>query len=113
MKKIILFFIVVVGSVFVSCESNTYGDISVVTNPTYAANIGPIVKGSCTGCHAGGGQYPNLENYAEVKEATLNGNLMCRIDQSQACGRVMPQSGSMPQSTIDMFKLWVSQGYAQ
>ena len=102
---------ILTGVISVSCESNTYGDISNVANPTYNANIGPIVKASCSGCHSGGSQNPNLTNYAEVKDATLNGNLMCRIDQSQACGRVMPQSGSMPQTTIDMFKLWQNQGY--
>ena len=96
----------------VSCESSTYGDISVVANPTYNANIGPIVKASCSGCHSANGQYPNLETYAEVKDAAQNGNLICRIDQSQACGRVMPQSGAMPQTTINMFILWQNQGYA-
>ncbi len=99
------------GAMSVSCESNTYGDISVVANPTYNANIGPIVKASCSSCHSGGSQNPNLSNYAEVKAATQNGNLMCRIDMSQACGGVMPPSGAMPQTTIDMFKLWQNQGY--
>ena len=112
MKKVIVFLMMLtIGSVFISCESATYSDISVVANPTYAANIGPIVKSTCAGCHSSGNQYPDLENYVQVKEATENGDLLCRIDQSQACGRVMPQSGSMPQSTINMFKLWATQGY--
>lgn len=113
MKKVIIFLTVIfTGVAFVSCESNTYGEISFVANPTYNANIGPIVKATCAGCHSGNAQYPNLESYAEVKDATLNGSLICRIDQSQACGRVMPQSGPMPQTTIDMFILWQTQGYA-
>lgn len=110
MKKIQIFLILISSAFIVSCESNTYTDIATVANPTYSANIGPIVKSSCTGCHSGNAQYPNLETYAEVKDATQNGDLICRIDQSQACGRVMPQSGSMPRSTIDMFLLWQSQG---
>lgn len=111
MKKVIVFLMILIGLFFTSCESNTYGDISVVANPTYNANIGQIVASTCAGCHSGGSQYPNLENYAQVKEAAQNGNLMCRIDQSQSCGSVMPQSGAMPQTTIDMFKLWATQGY--
>lgn len=111
MKKRIVFLIISIGLFFASCESNAYGDISVVTNPTYNANIGPIIAATCAGCHSGNSQYPNLENYNQVKEAAENGNLLCRIDQSESCGSVMPQSGAMPQSTINMFKLWASQGY--
>ena len=102
---------IVTGVIIVSCDSSTYGDISVVTNPTYNANIGPIVKASCSGCHSGGQQLHDFTNYAQVKEGLQNGNILCRIDQSQSCGSVMPQSGAMPQTTIKMFLLWQSQGY--
>ena len=100
------------ASVFIaSCESNTYNEISeTVTNPTYTKNIQPVIKSNCINCHAGSSQFPNLETYSEVKEATQYGDLICRIDQSQACGRVMPQSGPMPKATIDMILLWQQQG---
>lgn len=101
---------IVIGAVTVSCNSSTYGDISVVTNPTYNANIGPVVQATCAGCHSGGQQLHDFTNYAQVKDGVLNGDIICRIDQSQACGRVMPQAGPMPQSTINMFLLWKSQG---
>lgn len=95
-----------------SCESNTYKEISVVANPTYSANVGPIIKSNCLSCHSGGSQFPNLETYAEVKDATLNGNLLCRIDDPSVCfGSIMPTSGRMPQTTIDLIKLWGVQGY--
>ncbi|TDD96978.1 hypothetical protein [Flavobacterium cellulosilyticum] len=110
MKNIQILLILISSIFIVSCESNTYSDIAVVTNPTYSANIGPIIKSSCTSCHSGNAQSPNLETYAEVKDATINGELICRIDQTQACGRVMPQSGSMPKTTIAMFLLWQTQG---
>jgi len=112
MKKIKIFLILISGVFISSCESNTYDQISEVnTNPTYTANVGPIIRANCSGCHSGGSQFPDLENYAQIKEATQNGDLICRIDQSQACGRVMPPSGSMTKGTIDMIKLWATNGY--
>lgn len=111
MKNVVVILIVIVALVLNSCESKTYEDISGVTNnPTYTKNIGPIIASNCLSCHANGSQYPNLENYTEVKEAITEGILICRIDD-QSCGSVMPQSGRMPQTTIDLIKLWVSQGY--
>lgn len=111
MKKINTVLILMISAFIVSCESNTYNEITEInTNPTYTKNIAPIVKANCISCHAGNSQFPNLETYAEVKESTQNGDLICRIDQSQACGRVMPQSGPMSKATIDMFLLWQQQG---
>lgn len=103
---------VIASAFIVSCESSTYNEISVIsTNPTYTANVEPVIKANCIGCHSGGSQYPNLETYAEVKDATQNGVLICRIDQSQACGSVMPPNGAMSKQTVDMIKLWQTQGY--
>ncbi|MCI4443813.1 MAG: hypothetical protein JHC39_09985 [Lentimicrobium sp.] len=112
MKKLIIFIAFISAAMYmVSCTSSTYEEISApVTNPTYTANVEPVIKANCTGCHSGG-QYPNLTTYADVKDATQNGNLICRIDQTQACGRVMPPSGAMSKQTIDMIKLWQTQGY--
>jgi hypothetical protein len=111
MKKIKIVTIIVITVFMVSCTSNTYQEISAPnTNPTYTKNIEPVIKANCTGCHSESGQYPALETYAEVKDATLNGVLICRIDQTQACGRVMPQNGAMSRSTIDMIILWQQQG---
>lgn len=110
MKKLKIVLLLISAIFVVSCNSSTYEEISApVTNPTYTVNIEPVIKANCTGCHSGG-QSPNLSGYANVKNATQNGDLICRIDQSQACGRVMPQSGSMSRQTIDMIILWQTQG---
>ncbi|WP_269225816.1 hypothetical protein [Flavobacterium eburneipallidum] len=109
--KLLLF---VCTSFLVSCTSRTYEDISeqeVSTSPTYSANIEAVIKTNCTSCHSVGGQFPALTTYAQVKDATQNGNLICRIDQTQACGSVMPRSGAMPRQTIDMIILWQKEGY--
>jgi hypothetical protein len=110
MKKIIIVLILVAGVFIVSCESNTYNEISVVaTNPTYTANIEPVIKANCIGCHSVGGTFPALTTYAQVKASTSTGSLLCRIDQS--CGSVMPPSGALTTPTIDMIKLWKQQGF--
>ena len=112
MKKVsIVLMIIISGIFFVSCESNTTQELSpIVTNPTYSQNIEPVISAKCVSCHSGGSQYPDLDSYAAVKDAGENGVMLCRIDGS--CGNIMPQSGAMPQQTIDMIKLWAQQGYA-
>ncbi len=98
--------------VFVSCDSSAIQDISVIVeHPTYNANIASVMNSKCTGCHGGGNQYPNLETYAEVKDATANGNLLCRLTAS--CGNLMPQDGALPTATINMITLWKEQGYLE
>lgn len=110
MKIIKPILILICATFVVSCNSTTYDEISVpVTNPTYTTNIEPIIKANCTSCHSDS-QYPNLTNYSEVKDATQNGSLICRIDQSQSCGGVMPQGGAMPKHAIDLIILWNTQG---
>lgn len=115
MKKKFLFLIILI---FISCESNTYEEISKSnidfvkdTNPTYDKNVSQIISSNCVSCHQPGtvNQFPYLRNYNEVKEAVANGDVLCRIEGS--CGNIMPQSGKMPQQNIDIIKLWKDQGY--
>ena len=113
MKKIQLFLMLLCIVFGVSCESNTYNEISTQTiNPTYIANIKPIVSNNCLSCHYGTNQSPNLETYVGVKNACLNNNLVCRIE-SENCGERMPQGGKLPQSDIDLIKLWVANGFIE
>jgi len=115
MKKVIILAIITIGMFFGSCESKTYDEISKVTNPTYAKNIGPTINAKCTGCHSGGSQYPDLTSYDEVKTAMETTDMPCLIDDPTACfygaNKIMPPTGRMQQSTIDMIKLWKQQGY--
>ena len=121
MKKLKIFSILVSTSFVIgftsslslfSCDSNTYQDLEkVVVNPTYSANIEPVITTKCTGCHSGGSQYPDLQNYDQVKDASIVGKLLCRIKGE--CGEIMPTSGKLPQATIDMFQRWADQGYAK
>ncbi|MEN2413323.1 c-type cytochrome [Flavobacterium mesophilum] len=112
MKKIKICLIVISSIFIISCESNTYSEISPPAgNPTYVANIEHIMEHNCLSCHSGtASQYPNLETYEGVKNACTNANLICRIE-SNNCGERMPQGGSLPQSDIDMIKLWAANGF--
>jgi hypothetical protein len=114
MKKNILIILFACAAFFVSCTPRTYEEISETetnTIPTYTTNVGPVIQANCVGCHSAGGQFPTLQTYEQVKDATQNGDLICRIDQTQSCGNVMPRSGSMPRQTIDMIILWQKEGY--
>lgn len=98
------------GILFVSCDSSTTQELSkVISNPTYTVNVQPVISVNCTSCHSGGDQFPNLETYDEVKDATQNGKLLCKINGT--CGGIMPTSGKMPQATIDMIQLWATNNY--
>ena len=112
MKKINIVLLAISGLFLVSCESSAIQDIStVVSNPTYNADVAVVMTAKCTGCHAGGNQYPNLETYAEVKDATQNGNLLCRLNAS--CGNIMPQEGALPTATITMINTWATNNFPE
>jgi uncharacterized membrane protein len=108
----IIFILMITFYVGFSCDSATYDEISgEVSNPTYTSNVKPIVVNNCLSCHSeAGAQFPTLETYVQVREATENGAVICRIDD-QSCGSVMPQSGRMPQTNINTIKKWAANGY--
>jgi hypothetical protein len=97
----------------VSCDSNTYSDISgttVIANPTYVATVKPIINENCISCHsAAGGQAPYLESIDQVKTAIENNGLISQIEAPSGFG--MPLNGRMPQAKIDMIKSWAANGY--
>ena len=110
----IIFILMITFYVGFSCDSSTYNEISGdIANPTYTSNVKPIIENNCLSCHsAAGAQYPTMETYLQVREATEKGEVICRIDD-QSCGAVavMPQSGRMPQATINTIKKWAANGY--
>ncbi|WP_298150475.1 hypothetical protein [Flavobacterium sp.] len=111
MRAIKIVMLAVAGMVVMSCESNTYDEVSVVTtNPTYLANIKPIMSANCTSCHSSdGGQQPYLETYDDVKTAVESGGLLDEINAPS--GQGMPEIGRMPQHKIDMVNNWANNGF--
>lgn len=106
-------FAILISSLLVSCESNTYEEIAgVVDNPTYEANVKNIMTDKCNSCHNPDyGQEPYLQTYTLVKEACENGSLLCKIDGS--CGSIMPTEGKMPKARVDIIQNWALQGYIE
>ncbi len=108
------------GMLVVSCQSNTYDELElesvavVVEKPSYVKDIEPLLKSNCITCHAKGtieNQSPYLTSYELAKGATANGNLICRIEGT--CDALMPPSGKLPSSSINLIKLWKEQGYLE
>ena len=92
------------------------GYVNDVVNPTYTLTIKPIITAQCISCHSAGGSQSSspFDNYTNLKlacQTDINGSgtVLCRIDGS--CGSIMPQSGKMPQATIDIIKHWASNNY--
>jgi uncharacterized membrane protein len=107
-----IFILMITFYVGFSCDSSTYYQISgEVANPTYTSNVKPVIENNCLSCHsAAGAQYPIMETYVQLRDATEIGAVICRIDD-QSCGAVMPQSGRMPQTSINTIKKWAANGY--
>lgn len=113
MKKIKILIVIAIGIVFVSCQSNTYEEITGTENPTYTKNIAPLVQANCISCH---NNTPStlsvsLETYSDVKFYIQSGTLLCRIENVCGAAGVMPPTGKMPQTSIDLIKKWVANGY--
>ncbi len=109
-KYIYLAALVIPALAYLGCDSTTYQEIADDTaNPVYNIHIKPIIENNCASCHnPENGQQPYYQTYEEVKTVTLAGPLICRIDET--CGSVMPPTGRMPQTTIDIIKRWRDQG---
>jgi len=102
--------IAIISSFGISCDSSTYADISVeTTNPTYTANIKPIMDANCVSCHNGEIE-SSLTNYDDVRYKAEHGDMLCRISGT-SCGAIMPTTGKMVQSKIDLIQLWATNGY--
>jgi mono/diheme cytochrome c family protein len=113
MKKIKIVVLAISGLFLVSCESSTIQDVSVVvTNPTYVANVKEVIDINCIGCHSGGGQFPDLVTYSEVKGAA---RLLCSLEASCGSGiSQMPKGGKpLPDATITMINTWATNNFPE
>jgi hypothetical protein len=119
MKKLKIVFVVCLGVLIYSCDSKTYEEIQPPVTPidtgfrpSYEKDIKPLLEASCVDCHSTGGINPYLETYKFAKTATDN-KLICRLEGT-TCGAMMPKGGTpWTKATIDVIKLWKSQGYLE
>jgi mono/diheme cytochrome c family protein len=116
MKAIKYIYLPLAALALVSCDSNTYEDIEeeiIIDGPvTYTANVKAIIDANCVMCHSNGGAaaFRPLTNYAEVKAAVEEAGLLNRIQLQNGEPGIMPSTGRMPQSTIDVVLQWNADG---
>lgn len=114
MKKLI--YLPLAAIALISCDSHTYDEIEeeiIIEGPvTYNANVKSIVDNNCVVCHNSAGQasFRPLTTYAEVKAAVEEAGLLDRIQLQNGEPGVMPSTGRMPQSTIDVILQWNTDG---
>lgn len=112
-KSLILTFLITLSiSIIISCSKDgdsgqSAVDCNTVTNKAFAANVNPIIQGSCnlSGCHAPGSTNgPGaLTNYTQVFNART------AIRSAVASGR-MPQSGSLSTAQKNSITCWIDSG---
>lgn len=116
MKAKIFLGITVLATALYSCDSHTYEEIEDNTviegDVTYDANVKAIIDANCISCHSEGNvaAFRLLTNYNEVKDAVQTTDLLDRIQKQNSEPGVMPQTGRMPQSKIDIILQWSEDG---
>lgn len=104
------------ATLLAGCESNTYEDLREPVAPggpvSYANNVKAIIDANCIMCHSPGGisEFRPLTNYAQVKAAVENTNLLDRIQRRSGEEGAMPQTGRMPQDKINLILQWAQNG---
>ena len=101
-----------------SCSNNSEEDLIIkddsITKKTYTNNVKAIIDANCISCHAATPQFGApmpLINYAQVKDAVLNRDLLDRISRAVGAPGFMPSGGPrLPQQTIDIVVQWNSDG---
>lgn len=80
---------------------------------TYQANVKSIIDSKCLNCHSSpvqNGAPFSLTTYAQVKLRAEGGALFTAISMPSGSAAIMPPSGRMPQSTIDVIEQWIDGG---
>ena len=104
MKKATIFILIIPAICILSCQSNSYDEVvGLADKSTYVADVAPIISENCIVCHSPNTNnlQPFLNTYEQVKEASVHGVLLCRINGTD-CGGIMPQGGRMGQVKIDL-----------
>ena len=117
MQKALIILLAILTTIIIisSCSKDGGGsgggnftvDCNTVTNKSFAADVNPIIQGSCaqSGCHAAGsinGPGP-LTNHAQVAAAAA------QVRSAVAAGR-MPQNGSLSTSQKNSIICWIDSG---
>lgn len=118
MKLKTILVVIVLISIF-SCTNDKEDDLIEEINievVKYNNDVKTIIDNNCIICHHSGtnplGPFP-LETFEQVKDKAQNGALLERIELPNADPAGMPQTGRMPQATIDVITAWADNGFLE
>ncbi|WP_053002639.1 c-type cytochrome [Kordia jejudonensis] len=117
-QKFIFLFLAGTVLFLYNCTTNTIdeGDIQdlppIEETVTYDDDVAPIIASNCIGCHSGPNANAGLDlsNYANVRGAAEQGNLVNRINNGS---NPMPPSGILPPETRQIIDQWIADGYLE
>jgi hypothetical protein len=115
MRKVFVFILIIISSVFIiaSCSKSGSGgggtslDCNTVTNKAFAANVNPIIQGSCaiSGCHEAG----SVNGVGQLTTYNDIFNHRNEIQSAISAGR-MPKTGSISTSQKNSILCWIESG---
>lgn len=112
MTKYLLPIILLFG--IISCKKEkvpSNGDPNCVDTIYFNSQILPLINQNCTGCHDVG----NTNGYTFTNHTNISTNATKMLDAMRGQGGVQlmpPSGGPLPDSLIQKFSCWISQGKA-
>jgi hypothetical protein len=95
-------------------EANLYpgGTCQAVANPTFSANVLPLLNAKCNSCHAGAFASASirLDSYAEVSKYVVSGSLMGSINHTSGFSPMPKNSSKMLTCEINKIQDWINSG---
>jgi hypothetical protein len=87
------------------------GSVCIPTAASYQANILPLLKTNCVGCHsAGNATGVDLSSFAGVRTVALNGKLLGSVNWQMGYS-AMPKNGTkLPACNIQQIQNWITNG---
>ena len=101
---IILIIVLIIGMLIYNKNQNRQKNIRCLEGINYQSWSNSYLKESLGFMPA-----KEFKTYDEVKEASVHGTLIQRIQAPS--GQGMPARGRLPQEKIDLINLWVSKGF--
>ena len=95
-------------------ETNNQSKQKCAEKPGFQKSIKPVFTNTCAtaGCHgsatAAGGYV--LKEYKDIKDAVLNGKVLCAIKHESGCSDMPKNSDKLADSTICAIEQWAENG---
>ncbi len=103
-----------------SCKSSqktsTAAPVVIPDNPTYTANVKPIIDAACgTKCHSAVKKAHDIDlsNYESVKDACINHKLLASVKHESGVKSMPRMAPKLSAQSIAIIEKWINQGYAQ